>query len=76
VHGLTASQLATSLAPTTMTLGGLLKHLAVVESGWLNRAFTGGVPRPSWFDDLDQTDPDWSFTSAAGRLTRADVRLD
>ena len=64
--GLTAGQLATPLAPTTMTLGGLLKHLAVVEAGWLNQSFAGGVVKPSWFDELDQDDPDWSVTSAAG----------
>jgi uncharacterized damage-inducible protein DinB len=63
--GLTAAQLATPLAPTTMTLGGLLKHLAVVEAGWLNLTFAGGVEMPSWFKDLDQGDPDWSFTSAS-----------
>ncbi len=64
--GLNATQLALTLAPTTMTLGGLLKHLAVVEAGWLNLTFAGGVARPSWFAELDQSDPDWSFTSAAG----------
>jgi uncharacterized damage-inducible protein DinB len=64
--GLTAAQLATPLAPTTMTLGGLLKHLAVVEAGWLNQFFAGGVEKPTWFDDLDHGDPEWSFTSAAG----------
>lgn len=64
--GLSADQLSTPLAPTTMTLGGLLKHLAVVEAGWLNQFFAGGVARPSWFDDLDPDDRDWSFASAAG----------
>ena len=64
--GLTPEQLETPLPPTTMTLGGLLKHLAVVEAGWLNQTFAGGVAKPSWFDELDQSDPDWSFTSAAG----------
>jgi uncharacterized damage-inducible protein DinB len=64
--GLTAEQLSTSLAPTTMTLGGLVKHLAVVEAGWLNQFFAGGVAKPSWFDDMDPADPDWSFRSAAG----------
>jgi hypothetical protein len=64
--GLTATQLAVSVAPSTLTLGGLLKHLAVVESGWLNQFFAGGVAKPSWFDDLDDDDPDWSLTSAAG----------
>jgi uncharacterized damage-inducible protein DinB len=62
--GLTPAQLATPLAPTTMTLGGLLKHLAVVEAGWLNQRFAGGVVKPSWFDELDADDPDWAFTSA------------
>lgn len=64
--GLTASQLATPVSPTTLTLGGLLKHLAVVEAGWVNQTFAGGVVKPSWFDELDPDDPDWSFTSAAG----------
>jgi uncharacterized damage-inducible protein DinB len=63
--GLTADQLTTPLPPSALTLGGLLKHLAVVEAGWLNQFFAGGVARPSWFADLDQEDPDWSFTSAA-----------
>jgi uncharacterized damage-inducible protein DinB len=63
--GLSAAQLAVSLPPTTMTLGGLLKHVAVVEAGWLNQFFAGGVVKPSWFDELDHDDPDWSFASAA-----------
>ena len=64
--GLTADQLGATLSPTTMTLGGLLKHLAVVEAGWLNQFFAGGVVMPSWFGELDREDPDWSFTSASG----------
>ena len=62
--GLTAEQLATPLPPTTMTLGGLLKHLAVVEAGWLNLTFAGGVARPGWLDQVGD-DPSWSFTTAA-----------
>jgi uncharacterized damage-inducible protein DinB len=64
--GLTTAQLSTPMAPTTLTLGGLLKHMAVVEAGWLNQLFGGGVAKPSWLDELDQEDPDWSLTSAAG----------
>ncbi|WP_237111859.1 DinB family protein [Nocardioides sp. WS12] len=64
--GLTIEQLSTSMAPTTMTLAGLVKHLAVVESGWLNQFFAGGVTKPSWFDELDPDDRNWSFTSATG----------
>jgi len=63
--GLTAAQLATSMPPTTMTLGGILKHVAVVEAGWLNQFFAGGIVMPSWFDQMDHSDPNWSFTSAA-----------
>jgi uncharacterized damage-inducible protein DinB len=64
--GLTAAQLSMRVAPSTLTLGGLLKHLAVVEAGWLNQFFAGGVVKPSWFDEMDQDDHDWSLTSAAG----------
>jgi uncharacterized damage-inducible protein DinB len=64
--GLTAGQLASSMAPTNLTLGGLLKHLTVVEAGWLNLTFAGGVAKPSWLDEVDHEDPDWSFASAAG----------
>lgn len=64
--GMTTDQLSTPVPPTTLTLGGLLKHLAVVEAGWLNQFFAGGVVKPSWFDELDHEDPDWSLTSAAG----------
>lgn len=64
--GLSAAQLSASLTPTTMTLGGLLKHLAVVEAGWLNQFFAGGIVKPSWFDEIDHNDPEWSFTSAMG----------
>lgn len=64
--GLTTAQLSTALKPSTLTLGGLLKHLSAVEAGWLNEFFAGGVVKPSWFDDLDHDDPDWSLTSATG----------
>ena len=49
--GLTTLELSTPVAPTTLTLGGLLKRLAVVEAGWLNQFFGGGVAKPSWFDE-------------------------
>jgi uncharacterized damage-inducible protein DinB len=49
-----------------MTLGGLLKHLSVVEAGWLNLTFAGGIARPSWLAEMDPENDDWSFTTAAG----------
>ena len=64
--GLTAEQLSTTVPPTSITLAGLLKHLAVVEAGWLNLTFAGGIVMPSWLGDMDPEDPDWSYTSARG----------
>lgn len=64
--GLTAEQLSTPLPPSTLTLGGLLKHMSVVEAGWLNQIFAGGIVRPSWLDESDPDDESWSFTTAAG----------
>jgi uncharacterized damage-inducible protein DinB len=64
--GLNAEQLARSLPPTNLTLGGLLKHMAVVEAGWLNLTFAGGVARPSWYEQIEPDNPDWSLTTAAG----------
>ena len=64
--GLSAQQLDTPLPPSTLTLGGLLKHMSVVEAGWLNLFFAGGVHRPSWLHEMDDEDADWSFRTARG----------
>ncbi|MFN8169664.1 MAG: DUF664 domain-containing protein [Candidatus Nanopelagicales bacterium] len=64
--GLTAEQLSTPLPPSSLTLAGLMKHLAVVEAGWLNLTFAGGVARPSWLHEMDPDDDDWSLTTAIG----------
>ena len=37
--GLTQEQLAQTLPPSDMTLGGLMKHLALVESQWFDYLF-------------------------------------
>ncbi|MGA8248825.1 MAG: DUF664 domain-containing protein [Nocardioides sp.] len=42
--GLTREQLAVALPPSTLTLGGMLKHLSVVESGWFEESFAGRPP--------------------------------
>jgi uncharacterized damage-inducible protein DinB len=64
--GLDAAQLSTPLAPSSLTLAGLVKHLAVVEAGWLNLTFAGGVARPSWIAEINPDRPDWSLTTATG----------
>lgn len=62
--GLTQQQLAQALAPTDMTLGGMMKHLAVVESGWLEETFAGGSQMPP-FDTVDwDADRDWEWHTA------------
>jgi len=62
--GLTQEQLAQSLPPTDMSLGGLMKHLALVESHWFDHIF-GDVGYLPPFDSVDwDADRDWEFHSA------------
>jgi uncharacterized damage-inducible protein DinB len=65
-HGLDAEQLDTTLPPSTMTLGGLLKHMAWVEDWWFGVNFAGRPPAAP-FDDVDwDADSDWEWHSASG----------
>jgi uncharacterized damage-inducible protein DinB len=63
--GLTQEQLAQPLPPSDMTLGGMMKHLALVESSWFEEVFAGGTSMPP-FDTVDwDADFDWDWHSAA-----------
>jgi hypothetical protein len=63
--GLDAAGLARTCPPSTLTLGGLLKHLALVEDLTRHR-ITGDSPGPPWESlDRDSIGPEWVFTSAA-----------
>jgi uncharacterized damage-inducible protein DinB len=63
-RGLTDDQLRQGLPPTSMTLAGMLKHLAVVEDGWFARvASDAPMPEPWVSVDWD-SDPDWDWSSA------------
>jgi len=63
--GLDAVQLDTRLEPSTLTLGALLKHLALVEGHWATEVFAGGRMGAPW-DSADwEADPDWEMTTAA-----------
>ena len=65
--GLDAAGLQAMVAASTMTLGGLLKHMALVEDSWFSRSLHGRDRRQPPFDTVDwTTDPDWDFDSAAG----------
>ncbi len=62
---LTADQLDQRLEPSTMTLGGLLKHLALVEDWWFSVVLHGNHDAPPW-DAVDwDVDADWDWHSAA-----------
>lgn len=62
--GLTQAQLAQTLHPTTMTLAGLLKHMALVDSAWILLDFAGRtLPAPAVAVDWD-TDPEWEWRAA------------
>ncbi len=62
---LDAAGLQATLGPSTMTLGGLLKHLAVVEDEYFTVTLAG-LPRPAPWDGVDwDADADWEWRSAA-----------
>jgi uncharacterized damage-inducible protein DinB len=63
--GLSDEQLRVALPPSSMTLGGLLKHLAYVEDYWFT-VVVGGEPTPEpWASADPKSDPDWEWSSAA-----------
>jgi uncharacterized damage-inducible protein DinB len=64
-RGLDAAGMNHTIPPSTMSLGGLMKHLALVEEHWFSRRLYGR-DRSSPFDVVDwDADPDWEWHSAA-----------
>jgi hypothetical protein len=62
--GLDAAGLATRVGTSSLTIGGLLKHLAFVEDYMFATKLRGEKPGELWdFDTWDSAD--WPFTSAA-----------
>ena len=62
-EGLSVAQLATrSVPPSTMSLLGLLRHLARVEHSWTRRVFEGHVEVPQLYRTYE--DPDLDLTRA------------
>jgi uncharacterized damage-inducible protein DinB len=63
--GLDAAGLSATVGASSMTLGGMRKHLALVEEAWFYRRLGGNSPAPPW-DAVDwDADPDWDWHSAA-----------
>jgi uncharacterized damage-inducible protein DinB len=63
--GLGAAELNSPVGRSTMTLGGLLKHLAYVEDIWLSRRMFGNDPAPPWNTVDWSLDRDWDWHSAS-----------
>jgi uncharacterized damage-inducible protein DinB len=64
-RGLDSAGLNATTAASTMTLGGLLKHLAYVEHHWFVR-WLADLPAQEPWRDVDWTaDEDWDWHSAA-----------
>ena len=62
--GLSQEQLAQPLPPSGMTLGGMMKHLAIVDQSWFEDDFMGRGLMPP-FDTADwDADRDWEWHSA------------
>jgi uncharacterized damage-inducible protein DinB len=65
-EGLDREQMARRLLPSTLTLGGLLYHLALVEEDWMEVRFLGLAEREPWAGIDWDADPDWEFGAGAG----------
>jgi uncharacterized damage-inducible protein DinB len=63
--GLTSDQLNATHPPSTMTLGGMLKHLALVEDNWFSVFLHGNEYDAAWADVDWDSEPDWDWHSAA-----------
>ncbi|NEE03835.1 DinB family protein [Phytoactinopolyspora halotolerans] len=63
--GLDATGLSATVGRSSMTLGGMLKHLAWVENYWFSEWLHGNDPLPVWKAVDWKADPDWDWNSAA-----------
>jgi uncharacterized damage-inducible protein DinB len=63
--GLDAAGMRTTVAASSMTLGGLLKHMVYVEAHWFSEWLHGRDAEPPW-DAVDwDADRDWEWRTAA-----------
>jgi hypothetical protein len=64
--GLDADAMNRTLGTSTVTLGGLVKHLALVEDDQFRRKLYGEASYVAPFDGVDfESDPDWEWRTAA-----------
>jgi Protein of unknown function (DUF664) len=66
-RGLTGEQLVQrSVAPSTLTLLGLVRHMAEVERWWFRRQFDGQVEAVDMYITEEMPDGEFDLTEAAG----------
>lgn len=63
-HGLAHADFGHCLSPSTMSIGGMLKHLTLVEDYWFDHTFMGNAEREPWSSIDWDADPDWEWRSA------------
>jgi hypothetical protein len=74
--GLGSEEMRRTLGPGTMTLGGLVKHLALVEDEYFTRQLLGAPSLSPPFDAVDfDADPDWEWRTGAEDDPRELIQL-
>ncbi len=66
VGGLNATELQRTLGPSTITLGGMIKHLTRFEDDMASEWLQGGEQLAPWNRIDWEAEHDWDWTSAAG----------
>lgn len=65
-EGITDEQASSCpVEPSTLSLSGLIKHLALVEESWFQSVFAGGELAEPWASAPFEEDDDWEFNSAS-----------
>ena len=63
--GLNRDQMAQAHEPSSLTLAGLLLHLALVEESWMEKRYLGLPIREPWASIDFDAEPKWEFRTAA-----------
>jgi Protein of unknown function (DUF664) len=73
--GLGAAGLGQRTGKSSLTLGGLLKHLALIEDYQLTEKYDGSPLGGPWPEIDWDADPEWEFSTAAGDSPQTLYRL-
>lgn len=63
--GLRRDQLAMRVGASSLTFGGLIKHMAYVEDHWFHSGWAGNALVDPWSEVDWRATPDWELESAA-----------